>query len=261
MNDHIFLSGILIAVVALSGCATTDEQVIVSFAPLSVAAGNEQAADGFTPLHMAVRDSEYEAVKKLLRQGEHVNAASTVSGVTPLILAAQMGHEPIVDVLLDADAAVNTTDTVNSTALMYASSKGYVGIVNKLLQRGADVNVKSPKDRLDSTALTLAAGNGHDAVLELLLKAGADIDWRTERDGFSALMLAAELGHWSTVSILLSAGASQDLKDRNGNTACDLATANGHGAVTKVLDDFYLARGLAKRCRPGTNKTGMPAAN
>jgi ankyrin repeat protein len=263
MKNHALLTGIMFAAVVVSGCvtATTDEQVIVSFAPLSVAAGNEQATDGFTPLHSAARDGEYAVVKRLLGQGKSVNAASTVSGVTPLILAAQMGHEPIVDVLLDAGAAVNTTDTVNCTALMYASSKGYVGIVNKLLQRGADVNVKSPKDQLDSTALTLAAGNGHDAVLELLLKAGADIDWRTERDGFSALLLAAELGHWKSVSILLSAGANPDLKDRNGNTACDLATVNGHGAVTKVLDDFYLARGQAKRCRSGTTKTGMPAAN
>ena len=117
------------------------------------------------------------------------------------------------------------------------------------------------KDHLDSTALSLAAGNGHDAALGLLLKAGADIDWRTERNGFPALMLATELGHWNSVNILLSAGANPDLKDRHGNTACDLATANGHGVVTKVLDDFYLARGQAKRCRPGTNKTGMPAAN
>jgi len=117
------------------------------------------------------------------------------------------------------------------------------------------------KDHLDSTALSLAAGNGHDAALGLLLKAGADIDWRTERNGFPALMLATELGHWNSVNILLSAGANPDLKDRHGNTACDLATANGHGVVTKVLDDFYLARGQAKRCRPGTNKTGMSAAN
>jgi uncharacterized protein len=254
MNDHIFLAGILIAVVALSGCATTDEQVIVSFAPLSVAAGNEQTADGFTPLHMAVRDREYAAVKQLLRQGEKVNAASAVSGVTPLILAATNGHEQIVDALLDAGAAVDTTDNDNATALMYASSKGHVGIVRKLLQRGADVNVKSPKDQLDSTALSLAAGNGHDTALEQLLKAGADIDWRTERDGFSALMLAAEFGHSSSVSILLTAGANPDLKDRKGNTACELAAANGHGAVTQILDEFYLARGQGRRCRPDIKK-------
>jgi len=262
MINQALLSGIIFAAVVVSGCVTTatDEQVIVSFAPLSVAAGNEQLADGFTPLHNAARDGEYAVVKRLLEQGKSVNAASTVSGATPLILAAQMGHEPIVDVLLEAGAMVNITDTVNGTALMYASSKGYAGIVHKLLQRGADENVKSPKDQLDSTALALAAGNGHAAVLELLLKAGADIDWQTERDGFSALLLAAELGHWNSVSLLLSAGANPDLKDRNGNTACDLATANGHGAVTKVLDDFYLARGQAKRCRPDIRKPSSRAA-
>lgn len=82
---------------------------------------------------------------------------------------------------------MNTTDKEGGTALMVASSKDYVGIVNKLLQHGADVNLASPKDQLDSTALTLAAGNGHDAVLELLLKADMDVDWRTERDGYLAI--------------------------------------------------------------------------
>ena len=76
-----------------------------------------------------------------------------------------------------------------------------------------------------------------------------------------SLLLAAELGHGNSVSILLSAGANPDLKDHNGIMVCDLATASGHGAVTKVLDDFYLAHGLAKHYGPGTNKTGMPAAN
>jgi ankyrin repeat protein len=131
--------------------------------------------------------------------------------------------------------------------------------VKNLLQHGAAVNVTSPKDRLDSTALTLAASNGHDAVLELLLQAGADIDWRTERDGFSALMLAAELGHWSTVGMLLSAGADPGLQDRKGNTACDLAVANGHGAVTRVLDEFYLSHGQGKRCRSDTKKISQPS--
>jgi ankyrin repeat protein len=263
MKIHPFLPGIIFAAVVMSGCATTneqvEEQVIVGFTPLNVATRSELVTDSLTPLHMAARDGEYETVKKLLQQGANVNAASTASGSTALMLAATAGHEAIVEMLLDAGATVNTTDTNGGTALMVASSKGYVGIVNKLLQHGADVNLASPKDQLDSTALTLAAGNGHDAVLELLLKADVDVDWRTERDGYSALMLAAELGHSSTVGILLAAGANPDLNDRNGNTACELAAANGYGAVTQVLDEFYLAHGQEKRCRPDSKrKLGKP---
>ena len=118
----------------------------------------------------------------------------------------------------------------------------------------------SPKDSLDSTALGLAAGNGQDAVLSLLIEADADLGWRTQRDGFSALMVAAELGHARSVAILLSAGADPDVKDWKGNTACDLAAGNGHDAVAKVLDDFYLARGHAQRCRPNAKKTSSRTA-
>ena len=255
MKNILFLTVFLIGTLCLSGCATATEQVIVSFAPLNVATGNQLAADGYTPLHLAAREGTDEAVKALLRQGENVNAVSTLSGVTPLILAATNGHEQIVAVLLDAGAAVDSADKVNGTALMYASSKGYLGIAQTLLQHGAAVNLYSPKDDLDSTALSLAAGNGQDAVLELLLKAGANMDWRTQRDGFSALMVAAELGHARSVSLLLSAGANPEVKDWKGNTACGLAAANGHDAVTKVLDDFYLSHGHAQRCRPETKKT------
>ena len=261
MKNHLLLTGvIIIGSVCMPGCATTTVQDIVSFAPLNVATGNQQAADGFTPLHIAAREGAAEAITPLLQQGENVNAVSTLSGVTPLILAATNGHEKIVAVLLDAGAAVDSADKVNGTALMYASSKGYLGIVQTLLRHGAAVNLYSPKDDLDSTALSLAAGNGQDAVLELLIKAGADMNWRTQRDGFSALMVAAELGHARSVSLLLSAGAKPEVKDWKGNTACGLAAANGHDAVTKVLDDFYLSHGHAQRCRPETKKTSGKTA-
>lgn len=260
MKNLLFLTVFLIGTLCLSGCATATEQVIVSFAPLNVATGNQLAADGYTPLHLAAREGTDEAVKALLRQGENVNAVSTLSGVTPLILAASNGHEQIVTLLLDAGAVVNSADKAHGTALMYASSKGYLGIVKNMLQHGAAVNQHSPGDDLDSTALSLAAGSGQDAVLELLLKAGADMDWRTQRDGFSALMVAAELGHARSVSLLLFAGANPDLKDSKGKTACNLAAANGHETVTQVLDEFYLSHGHAQRCRIDTRKTSRRAA-
>jgi ankyrin repeat protein len=261
MNHRLFLAGVLIAVIGLSGCATASkEQDIVGFAPLSVAAGDGQVVDSLTPLHRAARDGETTVVRKLLQQKANVNATSNVSGVTALILAATAGHEQIVDALLEAGAAPNTTDQYGSTALMYAASKGHAGIVNILLQRNADVNIQSPPDQLDSTALTLAAGNGYDAVLELLLPAGADIDWQTRRDGFSALMLAAELGQASAVNLLLSAGANPGLKDRKGKTACDLAAAGGHGAVTDILDVFAQMQGHGQRCQPAANRAPRRSA-
>lgn len=259
MKNRLFLTALIIGPVYLSACATAAQQEIVSFAPLNVVTGNQQTADDFTPLHIAADEGADEAIGALLRQGENVNAVSTLRGVTPLILAALNGHEQIVAMLLDAGAAVNSADKAHGTALMYASSKGYLGIARTLLQHGAAVNLHSPADDLDSTALSLAAGNGQDAVLELLLKAGADMDWRTQRDGFSALMVAAELGHARSVSLLLFAGANPDLKDSKGKTACNLAAANGHEAVTQVLDEFYLSHGHAQRCRIDTRKTSRRA--
>ena len=57
-------------------------------------------------------------------------------------------------------------------ALMCASLKGHTEVVETLLARGADVNVKTRKG---FTALSLASEQGHEKVVEILFKTKPDL--------------------------------------------------------------------------------------
>ena len=59
-----------------------------------------------------------------------------------LITASEYGHINTVRRLLEEGADVNVKDDRGSTALMYASEEGHVETVKLLLEKGADVNAK-----------------------------------------------------------------------------------------------------------------------
>src|SRR5208282_5094328 len=91
--------------------------------------------------------------------------------VIDLMIASQAGKIKIVQALLDKGVDVNVKGHSGTTALMYASREGRKEIVELLLGKGADVNAKM-KDR--STALMFASMKGHKEIQELLTMAGAE---------------------------------------------------------------------------------------
>ena len=57
--------------------------------------------------------------------------------------------------------------------LHWAAFCGYERVVQRLLEKGADI---AGKNRSGQTALSRAAIKGHEAVVELLLEKGADVE-------------------------------------------------------------------------------------
>ena len=104
-------------------------------------------------------------------------------------------------------------------ALIIAASCGHLGVVEALLDAGAD--------RLDDS-LWWSAREGHTAIVALLLDRGADVHYANE----NALYWAAVLGHLGTAAVLLQRGATvrnEFLADavRRGNHAiADLLRAH-----------------------------------
>jgi ankyrin repeat protein len=80
--------------------------------------------------------------------------------------------------LLVARGARIDADVYRGTALGWASSRGHVASVRRLLELGADPNARTtfggPDHGEDATALHLAAESGHLDVIRTLLHAGAD---------------------------------------------------------------------------------------
>jgi ankyrin repeat protein len=96
--------------------------------------------------------------------------------------------------LLGAGADANTA-LFGGTALMHAASRKNVGIVEMLLEAGADVNAAN---QLGNTALNSAAFKGRTGIVEILLRAGANKGTAEQR--------ARDKGHNDTADFIRDYG-------------------------------------------------------
>jgi len=122
-----------------------------------------------------------------------------------LILAAQYGHEKVVDILLLNRASINARDSDGNTPLLITSSKRIIDI---LLSKGADVKDTNQEG---ITLLHLASTGLHPA---------------------------SRSGDKNLVELLLSKGAVKMQTDSIGRTAYDMALNNSNFAVLELLNDW-----------------------
>ena len=73
----------------------------------------------------------------LLDKGANVNA-SDVMGITPLMYAAQKGHENCISALMSSGADVKAVTQTGKTALMYAKEAKHKGCVNLFRRAGTE---------------------------------------------------------------------------------------------------------------------------
>jgi ankyrin repeat protein len=194
---------------------------------------NVAAPDGTTALHWAVQRDDVESVELLIRAGADVRAVNRY-GVAPLILACINGSTPLVEKLLEAGADPNTALPEGETALMTASRTGAEGPVSLLLERGAKVNAS--EQWRGQTALMWAVAQKHPAVARRLIEAGADVQVRS-KGGLSPLLFAVRAGDIEASRLLLSAGANVNDKAADGSSALVLAIVNAHYELAATLAD------------------------
>jgi tetratricopeptide (TPR) repeat protein len=117
--------------------------------------------------------------------------------------------------------------------LMEAAFKGDLAELKRLLNAGADVNVKDD-DR--STSLMVAASQGHMAIVHELIAKGADINMQNKY-GWTSLMLATSAKHTEIIKLLLSNGADPKIKKRDGSTAFTIAERVGLANLFSLLTE------------------------
>jgi hypothetical protein len=127
-------------------------------------------------LSAAVQAGDAEAFARLMRDyPEHVWDRRQPHYTRWLFAAADAGQLPIIELLVDAGADVNSPKADNGSpegVIDTAASQGHLEVVCWLLDRGAVVNhVVSGERRC--FALTGAASSGHLEVVKLLVERGA----------------------------------------------------------------------------------------
>ena len=86
--------------------------------------------------------------------------------------AANSGSWPCRVWLTRLSLSVPVPQLREDTPLHFAATNGHVSMVKLLVERGADVNVKS---QWGQTPLHYAAGEGHVAMVKLLVELGAEV--------------------------------------------------------------------------------------
>jgi len=89
--------------------------------------------------------------------------------------------EPVIQVLLDAGADVNSPPSKKATsALQVAILRRHLGVPDRLLALGADINAYDPRH---GTALEAAARRGDVDLMKKFVARGADITLASEEYG------------------------------------------------------------------------------
>ena len=154
----------------------------------------------------AVRDSDFEKVKILLKTKVNLNATDSRE-MTPLLLSSADNNLEMVKLLVEAGADVNRKHKeTGKNALIYASANGHLDILRYLLAR-PEILVNA-KDKEGKTALIHAVFYARKETISILLNNKANPNARTNVDE-SALGFALKGGRPEIVSLLRQAGARE----------------------------------------------------
>ena len=164
---------------------------------------NIKDSNGWTALHYAAQNGDFESVQILIDKKADINAFSN-NGRTPLHLAAKMNRKNIVRYLLD-----------------------------KILEKykGDSQKYINTKDEHGCTPIHLAAKEGNKECLEILLSKGADL-YATDICGWNILHYASFHAKKDTIRFICKYDADYDILQNTKNTQNKLPI--------EILSDYNL---------------------
>ena len=184
-----------------------------------------------TPLLAAASKGHADAVKGLLELGANMNDTD-IHGQTALMLASAKGHIGAVRELIARGIDVDITGQDGINAIGIAVVEGQAEVVDILLEARVKLNVK---DTLyGNTPLALAISEGRTQIATKLLNAGADPNLRATLE-MTPLMIAAMRGNLVLVELLLEKKVDVNAKNMGGYTAIEIARRGGHKEIVEKL--------------------------
>ncbi|PYO02608.1 MAG: hypothetical protein DMD91_03555 [Candidatus Rokuibacteriota bacterium] len=207
----------------------------------------------------AIKRRDTEAVKLLLDHDPALATSRSSAGETPAIVAiycrageildllraggvaldvfeaSAAGDEGRVRELLDADPSLIRAHASDGwTPLHLAAHFRHERVVELLLERGADVNLRSLNSHANTPLHAALAGGAGARLVQRLIGAGVAVDAR-QGGGYTGLHEAAGIGSEENVRLLLDAGADAEAKTDEGKTPAVLARENGRAAIALLL--------------------------
>uniref|UniRef100_A0A674DSX3 Neurogenic locus notch homolog protein 1 n=1 Tax=Salmo trutta TaxID=8032 RepID=A0A674DSX3_SALTR len=199
---------------------------------------NQTDRTGETALHLAARYARSDAAKRLLESTADANVQDNM-GRTPLHAAVAADAQGVFQILIrnratDLDARMHD----GTTPLILAARLAVEGMVDELINCHADANAI---DDFGKSALHWASAvNNVDAAM-VLLKNGANKDMQNNKEE-TPLFLAAREGSYETAKVLLEHFANREITDHLDQLPRDIAQERMHHDIIRLLDECNLVR-------------------
>jgi len=213
-------------------------------------------SEGETMLTLAIKNEDIDMVKLLVEDA--VINMKNEEGETPLTLAIKQQNPEIIKLVARrAKCGLKNNDVENNdlylmrhlvehgadvnrynnglTPLSRATELNNIKAIAFLIRNGAEVSKANENGEIP---LYLAVKNGHDTAAGILLTksedAYSDANWGTSI-GETLVNIAAANGHAQVVKMLVEAGTAIDTPDHLENTALNIAAEQGFTDIVRYL--------------------------
>jgi len=243
---------VFISLLILSGCAHVEEGRATpeSAQRLLKLRGYDYDEKSF---FAAAQARDTLALNAFFDAGINPNAQNS-EGRTVLIAAAARGELDIVNLLLSRGVDVNVKDNRGYTALAHALEARYPEVEEALLNR-PELN-PNVGGLLGRPILLAYVWRDNKKATERLLALGADVKLQ-DKDGDTALHGAAETGNVEIMRMLLDKGADPNAKNKEGGTPLMWAAVFGNDDAARLL----LSRGADASLKDNDGITALAWAS
>jgi ankyrin repeat protein len=158
-------------------CWITPSERACSVVELLINAGadvNHESPDGFTPVLLAIKNHNSDAIALLAQAGASMNATNG-NNSTPLYAAVEQNKRELIEMIILYGGDVNQQDNCGRTPLHHAVIENKLGALTTLMQHNASTALP---DACGMTPLDYARiNNNHKAIKRLLMKKDTPSLW------------------------------------------------------------------------------------
>lgn len=173
----------------------------------------------------AVKANDVAKVKALVEKDASLVGLADVAGNTPLHLAAKTGSLEMIELLLLKGADINVKNVQLDSPLLAAIIAEKDDAAKLFIMKGADFQ----KPARGVSPLFQSARRNQREVVELLLAKGADIE-----NGLILNFIVTQPDLYDMAKFFIEKGADVNRKDRNGDTPLQSATI--YGKSLRMID-------------------------